>query len=303
LNECPSCVAFHGLAIILDGVATANKIFQAIRAEINALKIVPKLGILLVGKDPASEIYVRNKLAQAGNLGIAIELVRLPWDSSEKIIFDAIEKLDGDASVNGVIIQAPLPDRSMQNAAFNRISLEKDVDGFGDSNVAKLARGTTDGFVPCTPHGICKLLKEYGIGFWGKHVVIIGRSDIVGRPLSMLLSQKSENFNATVTLCHSQTKNLENITRLADIIVVAVGKKFFLVKDMIRRGVVVVDVGINREACPDSPSGYRVRGDVDFENIKNLCHAITPVPGGVGPMTIAMLMNNTLVAAKRQNLI
>jgi methylenetetrahydrofolate dehydrogenase (NADP+)/methenyltetrahydrofolate cyclohydrolase len=189
----------------------------------------------------------------------------------------------------------------MHDVVFNSVSCEKDVDGFHDANVAKLARGTSGGFIPCTPLGICRLLQEYQIGIAGRHVVIIGRGNLVGRPLSLLLSRKLETMNATVTLCHSQTNNLEVLTKIADVIVVAIGRKFFLRRSMINPGVVVIDAGTNREYSDRAHNTYAIFGDSDFDNIKDLCSAITPVPGGVGPMTVAMLMQNTLTAAKRQS--
>ncbi|MDR3144602.1 MAG: bifunctional 5,10-methylenetetrahydrofolate dehydrogenase/5,10-methenyltetrahydrofolate cyclohydrolase [Puniceicoccales bacterium] len=289
------------MAIILDGTAAAKRILLRIGEEISSLQIRPKLAIVFVGDNSASEIYVRNKLTRARALGIDAQLVRLTAKSTIGDILGTIERLNADPSVSGIIVQAPLPDNSMQSTVFNAIAAEKDVDGFSDRSIAKLVRGASDGFISCTPLGICELLREFGIGISGKHIVVLGRSCIVGRPLSILLSQKSENFNGTVTLCHSGTKNLASLTAMADIIVIAIGKKFFLKKHMLRPGVVVVDVGINREFDPNAGK-YRIFGDADFDGIRDMCYAISPVPGGVGPMTVAMLMHNTLAAAKLQHL-
>ncbi|MDR1413334.1 MAG: bifunctional 5,10-methylenetetrahydrofolate dehydrogenase/5,10-methenyltetrahydrofolate cyclohydrolase [Puniceicoccales bacterium] len=288
------------MAIILDGTAVAKKILQEIGAEIALLEMPPRLAIVFVGNDPASEIYIKNKLATAKNIGIGIELVKLSADAPLEVVLQKIQALNADKSINGIIVQAPLPDRSMQNIVFNSIASEKDVDGFSDCSIAKLVRGSGDGFIPCTPLGIYTLLRAYGISFSGKHVAIIGRGNIVGRPLSLLLSQKSADLNATVTLCHSSTDNLKTITKLADIVVAAMGQKFFLKKDMLKPGVVAVDVGINREGSDDPSRKYKIFGDIDFGDVRDICQAITPVPGGVGPMTIAMLMRNTLAAAKMQ---
>ncbi|MDR1433482.1 MAG: bifunctional 5,10-methylenetetrahydrofolate dehydrogenase/5,10-methenyltetrahydrofolate cyclohydrolase [Puniceicoccales bacterium] len=289
------------MVTILDGAATAKNVLQSVKAEVAALRIAPQLAIVCVGDDPASEIYVRNKLIQAKDVGIGAQLVKLPADSPLETILANIRTLNEDSAINGIIVQSPLPDGSMQNVAFNDICIAKDVDGFSDRSIANLVRGAGNGFVPCTPLGICALLEAYGIAIGGKHIVIIGRGSLVGRPLSILLSRKSKEFNATVTLCHSGTENLVNITRLADIVVVAIGRKFFLKRDMVKPGAVAIDVGINREACNGASGKYKICGDIDFENVKDICQAITPVPGGVGPMTVAMLMRNTLFAAKEQS--
>jgi methylenetetrahydrofolate dehydrogenase (NADP+)/methenyltetrahydrofolate cyclohydrolase len=286
------------MAVILDGKAVSKKILLEIGNEISTLKISPKLAIVFVGDDAPSEIYVRNKMLAARDVAIETQLIRLPPTTPLDTILGIVADLNGDASVNGIIVQAPLPHREMQSSVFNAISAKKDVDGFSDSSVARLVRGYADGFAPCTPLGIYTLLEEYGIGVSGKHVAIIGRGNLVGRPLSILLSRKSEKFDATVTLCHSATKNLATITQMADIVVVAIGEKHFLKKEMIGTGTTVVDVGINRELSTGDEKKYAICGDVDFENVKDMCHAITPVPGGVGPMTVAMLMRNTLTAAK-----
>lgn len=289
------------MATILDGTAIAKDILQGIGEEIAALEITPRLAILCVGNDPASEVYIRNKLVRAQDVGIGVQLVKLPTDSPLETILANIHALNDDPSINGIIVQSPLPDRAMENIAFNAICAAKDVDGFSDRSIAKLVRGSGDGFIPCTPLGIYTLLEKYGIGTAGKHIAIIGRSNLVGRPLSILLSQKSEKFNGTVTLCHSETKNLETITGLADIVVVAIGRKSFLKRDMVKPGAIAIDVGINREIGDGTPKKYKICGDIDFENVKDVCQAITPVPGGVGPMTVAMLMGNTLAAAKEQS--
>ena len=289
------------MALILDGKSISMKFLENIKLEIENSRLSPKLEIIYVGNDPASEVYINNKIRTAGEIGISAHVTHFDKIQNVEELTSVIDFFNKDDSINGIIVQSPIPGIEDQNYIFDRIIPQKDVDGFSTVNMGKLAKGDISGFISCTPLGIFNLLISYDIKISGKHVVIIGRSNTVGRPLSLLLSQKLEGYNATVTLCHSGTKNLQEITKLADIIVVAVGRKHFLKKDMIPvNGAVVVDVGINRESDNENQGRYKIFGDADFYNIKDMCSAITPVPGGVGPMTVAMLMQNTLKAAKLQ---
>ena len=289
------------MTLILDGKSVSMKFLENIKLEIENSRLNPKLEIIYVGNDPASEIYINNKIRTAGEIGISAHVTHFDKIQNVEELTSVIDFFNKDDSINGIIVQSPIPGIEDQNYIFDKIIPQKDVDGFSIVNMGKLAKGDIGGFISCTPLGIFNLLISYDIKISGKHVVIIGRSNTVGRPLSLLLSQKLEGYNATVTLCHSGTKNLQEITKLADIIVVAVGRKHFLKKDMISaNGAVVVDVGINRESDNENQGRYRIFGDADFYNIKDMCSAITPVPGGVGPMTVAMLMQNTLKAAKLQ---
>ena len=289
------------MTLILDGKSVSMKFLENIKFEIENSRLNPKLEIIYVGDDPASEIYINNKIRTAGEIGISAHVTHFDKIQNVEELTSVIDFFNKDDSINGIIVQSPIPGIEDQNYIFDKIIPQKDVDGFSTVNMGKLAKGDIGGFISCTPLGIFNLLISYDIKISGKHVVIIGRSNTVGRPLSLLLSQKLEGYNATVTLCHSGTKNLKEITKLADIIVVAIGRKHFLKKDMIpSNGAVVVDVGINRESDNENQGRYRIFGDADFYNIKDMCSAITPVPGGVGPMTVAMLMQNTLKAAKLQ---
>ena len=289
------------MTLILDGKSVSMKFLENIKLEIENSRLNPKLEIIYVGNDPASEVYINNKIRTAGEIGISAHVTHFDKIQNVEELTSVIDFFNKDGSINGIIVQSPIPGIEDQNYIFDRIIPQKDVDGFSTVNMGKLAKGDIGGFISCTPLGIFNLLISYDIKISGKHVVIIGRSNTVGRPLSLLLSQKLEGYNATVTLCHSGTKNLQEITKLADIIVVAVGRKHFLKKGMIpSNGAVVVDVGINRESDNENQGRYRIFGDADFYNIKDMCSAITPVPGGVGPMTVAMLMQNTLKAAKLQ---
>ena len=289
------------MTLILDGKSVSMKFLENIKLEIENSRLNPKLEIIYVGNDPASEVYINNKIRTSGEIGISAHVTHFDKIQNVEELTSVIDFFNKDDSINGIIVQSPIPGIEDQNYIFDRIIPQKDVDGFSTVNMGKLAKGDIDGFISCTPLGIFNLLISYDIKISGKHVVIIGRSNTVGRPLSLLLSQKLEGYNATVTLCQSGTKNLQEITKLADIIVVAVGRKHFLKKDMIpANGAVVVDVGINRESDNENQGRYKIFGDADFYNIKDMCSAITPVPGGVGPMTVAMLMQNTLKAAKLQ---
>lgn len=276
--------------ILINGKEVAKKIRADIANEIADLKskgVIPGLAVVIIGEDPASQSYVRSKQKACEKLGMHSVKHALPKDTSEKDLLSLINTLNHDDRIHGILVQLPLPKHMDERHIIESIDPRKDVDGFHPVNVGKVSIGE-DGFKPCTPYGVIKLLEHYDIEISGKHAVVLGRSNIVGKPAATLLLQK----NATVTVCHSRTKDLESITRTADIIVVAIGRPFYLTKEMVKEGAVIIDVGINR-----IESG--LVGDVDFENVKDVAGHITPVPGGVGPMTITMLMNNTLKAAKK----
>jgi methylenetetrahydrofolate dehydrogenase (NADP+)/methenyltetrahydrofolate cyclohydrolase len=283
-------------ATLIDGKAIAREMQQAIAARVvdfrNRTETVPCLAAVLVGNDPGSAIYVRNKQRACEKAGIDSRLHKLPASTSEGELLRLIEKLNGDSSVHGILVQLPLPRQIDEEKVLDLVSPLKDVDCFHPENVGRLAQGRAR-FFPCTPHGVQQLLAKSGVATEGAHVVIVGRSEIVGKPLALMLMQKKSGADATVTVCHSRTRNLAALTRSADIVVVAIGRARFLTAEMVRPGAVVVDVGINRE-------GDRVVGDVDFEAVRNVAGKITPVPGGVGPMTITMLLENTLRAAELQ---
>ena len=278
---------------IIDGKKLAKTTRENLRLEVEELKengINPKLAVIMVGNNSASQIYVRNKSRACDEVGIEFEEYLLPTTTEQSELLNLIDKLNKQEDINGILLQSPIPDGLDINEAFRKISPEKDVDGFHPVNVGKLVLGQ-DTFVSCTPYGIMKMFEAYNIDLEGKNAVVIGRSNIVGKPMSHCLLNK----NATVTICHSRTKNLAEITKRADILVAAIGKAEFVKADMVKEGAVVIDVGINR-----TEEG-KLKGDVDFENVSKKASYITPVPGGVGPMTIAMLMNNVVKAAKMQN--
>lgn len=280
------------MAIIIEGKKLAQKIRENLKVECDKLKaegIQPKLAVIMVGDNPASKIYIKNKSKACDQVGIKYEEYLLSESTSQKELLELIGKLNKDETVNGILLQSPIPSHLNINQAFKKITYLKDVDGFTPSSVGKLAIGE-DTFISCTPHGIIKMFDEYGISLNGKHVVIIGRSNIVGKPLL----QCCLNRNATVTICHSKTKDLKKHTQNAEILISAVGKPKFVTKDMVKPGAVVIDVGMNRD------ENGKLVGDVDFENIEPIASYITPVPGGVGPMTIAMLMYNVIKATKLQ---
>ena len=277
-------------ANILDGKAISAELKAKVAERVAALKargVTPGLAVILVGNDPASEIYVRNKGKGCEETGMLSRTVRMDADTTQEALEAEIEKLNEDPDIHGILVQLPLPKHLNEQAALSRILPEKDVDGFHLMNVGRLAAGA-EGVVPCTPKGALYMLQSAGIELAGKEAVVIGRSNIVGKPMAMLLLQQ----NCTVTVCHSKTKNLKEHTRQADILVSAVGKPHFVTADMVKPGAVVVDVGINRV-------DGKVIGDVDFEQVKEIAGWITPVPGGVGRMTIAMLLSNTADAAER----
>lgn len=270
---------------IIDGKALAKRIRENLKVEVDELKkkgIIPKLAVILVGEDPASQIYVRNKSKACNEVGIEFEEIILSEETTMEELLNIIDNLNERKDITGILLQSPIPKHLDINEAFRRISPEKDVDGFNPINVGKLCLNQ-DTFVSCTPYGIMKMLEAYNTDPRGKHAVILGRSNIVGKPMSLCLLNK----DATVTICHSKTQNLKEITKQADILVAAIGKKHFVTADMVKDGAVVIDVGINR-------TEEGLFGDVDFENVKEKASLITPVPGGVGPMTIAMLLNNVV---------
>ena len=280
------------MAIIIDGKELAKKIRSELKNEVVELKnkgINPKLAVIMVGDDKASKVYVKNKSKACEECGIDYEEFLMDKDIDMEELLETIDKLNKRDDIHGILLQSPIPSNLDINQAFNKINHKKDVDGFNPINVGKLSIGE-DCFVSCTPAGVIKMLEEYNIEIEGKNVVIIGRSNIVGKPLIQCILRK----NGTVTMCHSRTKNIKQITKNADILIAALGKPKFVTQDMIKDGAVIIDVGINR-----TEDGKLV-GDVDFENIKNNASYITPVPGGVGPMTIAMLMTNVVKAAKNK---
>ena len=286
-------------AIIIDGKQVAADIRAEVAQKVVELKKNGKnacLAVILVGENPASVSYVTGKQKALAEVGMQDRSVHLPENTSEEDLLKLIDQLNNDDTVHGILVQLPLPKHINEDKVIMAISPEKDVDGFHPVNVGNMMIGRP-GFLPCTPHGIIVLLQRMGIETSGKHAVVIGRSNIVGKPVSVLLAQKS--VNCTVTLCHTGTKNLPEITKQADIVVVASGHPHTLTGDMIKEGAVVIDVGVNRIPDSSKKSGYRLVGDCDFDDLKEKASFITPVPGGVGPMTIAMLMVNTLESAEK----
>lgn len=286
---------------ILDGKKTSEDIKNEIAQEVKKIKEnggkVPHLAAVLVGNNGASLTYVNNKVTSCEKIGFESSLISLPESVSEEELLNEIKKLNENPDIDGFIVQLPLPKHIDEQKILLAIDPDKDVDGFHPTNFGRMAL-ELESFIPATPFGILELLKRYEISTEGKNVVVIGRSDIVGKPMSILLSQKE--WNATVTLTHSRTKNLSKYTQEADILIVALGKPYFLKADMIKQNATVIDVGITRVQDDKSAKGYKIAGDVDFDDVKDKVGYITPVPGGVGPMTIAMLMKNTLLARKRK---
>lgn len=290
--------------ILLDGKKTSADIKEEIALEVRDLKDrghkTPHLAAIIVGDDGASITYVNAKVKACDRVGFESTLIRLPKETSEEDLLNEIAILNVDKDIDGFIVQLPLPKHVDEQKILMAVDPNKDVDGFHPTNVGKMALNLPT-FISATPFGILELLDRYNVETSGKHVVVLGRSHIVGSPMSILLSQKRKVGNATVTMCHSRTKNLKEITLQADIIVAAIGIPEFLKSDMVKDGVTVIDVGITRLADPSKKSGYRLVGDVAFEEVSKKSEFITPVPGGVGPMTIAMLLKNTLLACKRKN--
>jgi methylenetetrahydrofolate dehydrogenase (NADP+)/methenyltetrahydrofolate cyclohydrolase len=286
---------------IIDGKKTASEIKREIAEEVAKLisegKRAPHLAAILVGDDPSSQTYVANKVKDCGEIGFRSTLVRFEKDIPEKVLLDKISEFNNDSDIDGFIVQLPLPSHISENRVIESIDPSKDADGFHPVNLGKMVIGL-QGFLPATPYGIMELIKRYKIETSGKNCVVLGRSNIVGRPVSILLSQKGTD--ATVTVVHSRTKNLEDIVREADIIIAALGSPAFVKADMVKEGAVVIDVGTTRVNAPGTKTGFKLAGDVDFENVAPKCSYITPVPGGVGPMTRVSLLRNTLFAAKNR---
>ncbi len=290
-------------AKIIEGAQVAAEIREELTANMKAFKeksgVTPSLRVILVGEDPASVSYVTGKSKAAGEGGLHEETTRLPDTTPEAELLALIDQLNKDPNVHGILVQLPLPRHINENRVILAIDPVKDVDGFHPVNVGKLLIGEPN-FMPCTPAGIQQLLVRSGHSPDGKHVVICGRSNIVGKPIAAILMQKAAGANATVTMCHTGTKDMASFTRQADILIAAMGRPKVITADMVKEGVVVIDVGVNRVDDPTAKRGYRLVGDVDFEAIKEKAAAITPVPGGVGPMTVTMLLVNTLRAAQLQ---
>ena len=289
------------MAKILDGAALAGEIRAEVAAGAAEMQekhgVTPGLAAVLVGGDPASAIYVRNKGRACGEAGMFSEIFHLPEETTQGQLLDLVAKLNADARFHGILVQLPLPPQIEETAIIEALEPAKDVDGLHPFNLGKLLQGVPD-FIPATPAGIQQILLRHGYDPSGKHVVVCGRSNIVGKPLANLLLQRREGSNATVTVAHTRTANLTEITRQADILVAAIGQPRAITADMVKEGAVVIDVGVNRVDDPSRRRGYRLEGDVDFEPVSEKAEAITPVPGGVGPMTIAMLLVNTLTAAR-----
>lgn len=287
---------------VISGTEVAEKVLAECRAGITQLQlhaVKPGLAVVLVGDDPASRAYVRSKERKCHELGIHGVKYELPASTRQEELLDLIQKLNHDPSIHGILVQSPPPPHIDEKTIVNAVDPRKDVDGFHPVNVAKLALEDASGFVPCTPLGCQRLLIEAGIETCGAHAVIVGRSMIVGKPMAMLLMSRRHGGDATVTVAHSRTRDLATITRTADILVAAIGRPLFITADHVKDGAVVIDVGINRIEDLSHPKGYRLVGDVAYEQVAPKCRAITPVPGGVGPMTIAMLMQNTIQACRQ----
>ena len=290
------------MAKLIDGRAIAEKVYVDLHREIAELKakgIIPGLAVILVGENPASRAYVRSKDKVCRELGLHSVKLELPDSTTQEELLARVEELNRDPSIHGILVQSPPPEHIDEAAIVRALDPRKDVDGFHPENVAKLVLDDPSGFVPCTPLGVQRLLLESNVEINGAHVVILGRSMIVGKPLALLLMQKNKTGNATVTVVHSRSRDLAQITRSADIIIAAIGRAEFVKADHVREGAVVIDVGINRVKDAASGRGYRLVGDVAFDEVSKKANAITPVPGGVGPMTIAMLMTNTVKAARQ----
>ncbi len=287
------------MATIIDGRAVAEKVYGELRNEIGELKsrgLIPGLAVVLVGDDPASRAYVRAKDKICRELGLHSVKLELPATTTQTELLARVEELNRDEKIHGILVQSPPPPQIDESKIIEAIAPEKDVDGFHPLNVAKLALGDGDGFVPCTPLGCLRLLRDTSVALAGANVVVLGRSMIVGKPMALLLMRKG--IDATVTVAHSRTKDLPEICRGADVLIAAIGRPRFVSPEFVREGATVIDVGINRIEDKTTERGYKLVGDVDFENVAKIAGAITPVPGGVGPMTIAMLMTNTIKACR-----
>ncbi len=287
---------------LIDGRAIAEKVYVDLRTQMAELKskgVTPGLAVVLVGDNPASRTYVRSKDKMSRQLGLHSVKLELPASTTQSELLSRVDELNRDSKVHGILVQSPPPKQINEAAIVRALDPRKDVDGFHPLNVAKLAMGDPTGFVPCTPLGVQRLLIESKIDIAGAHVVVLGRSMIVGKPVALLLMQKAKGGDATVTVTHSRSKNLKEITRSADILIAAIGRAHFVKAEHVREDAVVIDVGINRVDDKSNERGYRLVGDVAFDEVAPKASAITPVPGGVGPMTIAMLMSNTVKAARQ----
>jgi methylenetetrahydrofolate dehydrogenase (NADP+)/methenyltetrahydrofolate cyclohydrolase len=291
------------MAELINGNTVAEKVYEQLREEIAELKargVQPGLAVVLVGDDPASRAYVRSKDKMCRELGLHSVKLELPAATTQAELLARVAELNRDPAVHGILVQSPPPKHIDEGAIVRALDPSKDVDGFHPMNVAKLALGDDSGFVPCTPLGCQRLLVESGVEISGAHVVVLGRSMIVGKPVALLLMQKAKGANATVTVVHSRSRNLPEITSSADIVIAAIGQPLFVKAEHVREGAVVIDVGINRVDDATTERGYKLVGDVAFDEVAAKARAITPVPGGVGPMTIAMLMANTVKACRQQ---
>ena len=288
--------------VLIDGNKISAQIREELKSEIDKLKAagknVPGLVTILVGEDPASQVYVRSKIKDCEEIGMKTKAENHPADIAEKNLIDLVKKYNEDPDFHGILVQLPLPEHIDENKIIEAISPKKDVDGFSPTSIGNLVIGK-DTFASCTPAGIQELLIRYNIETKGKHVVVLGRSNIVGKPIANIMLQKKEHANSVVTICHSAAKNIREYTNQADILIAAIGKAEFVKPDMVKDGVVIIDVGINRVEDSTRKKGYRLVGDVDFENVSKKCSYITPVPGGVGPMTRAMLLKNTFKAYQK----
>lgn len=282
---------------LIDGNQIAASIIAELKHEVAAIAgRKPCIALVRVGEDPASVSYVRKKEKTAAEIGVTSRIILPPVTITQAELFNLLDDLNADPTVDGILVQSPLPKPINEVAVFRRVAPEKDVDGFNTINLGKVAQEDDTGFVSCTPAGILELLARSGTDLMGKHVVVLGRSLIVGKPVALLALQKRAGANATVTICHSATRNLPGLTRQADVLIAAIGRAEFVTADMVKPGAVVIDVGINRVPDATKKTGYRLTGDVHFPTVAPLCAKITPVPGGVGPMTVAMLMKNTVKA-------
>jgi methylenetetrahydrofolate dehydrogenase (NADP+)/methenyltetrahydrofolate cyclohydrolase len=287
-------------ARLIDGAALARRVRERVAADVAELKargVTPGLAVVLVGDDPASAVYVHHKTKDCQEVGIRGEQIRMPATTPQDELLAVVDRLNGDPAVHGILVQMPVPKQIDPAAVIARIAPEKDVDGFNPVNVGKTYIGDPDGFAPCTPAGVMVMLRDADVELRGAEVVVIGRSNIVGKPMAALLVQPG--VDATVTVCHSRTRDLAAHTRRADVVIAAIGRARFVTPDMVKPGAVVIDVGMNRIEDPTTKSGTRLVGDVDFDAVRHVASAITPVPGGVGPMTRAMLLENTVRAARR----
>ena len=282
----------------IDGKSLAAEILEELRDQVASLTGPPPcVAFVRVGEDPASVYYVGAKQKKAAEVGMESRLHTFPESITEEELLAEVAALNHDPEIHGILVQAPLPDHMDERTVFNKVAPEKDVDGFSAANLGRLVQEDPDAFVACTPGGVAEMVRRYGIETEGRHVVVLGRSLIVGKPAALLFMRKGPFANATVTVCHSRTKELPTLTRSADLLIAAIGRPAFVTADMVREGATVIDVGINRVEDASRKRGYRLQGDVAYEEVAPKCKAITPVPGGVGPMTVAMLLKNTLKAA------